>query len=106
LKKELTNHPVVQPHEDLHSVRTGLPFLGGRLPFGEAVTAHFAVPWDRFIMDEPAIPKPKRSPLCTGRHLVIREDCTHVADWVLKNSGRCEFVEVRTIERELQRTEY
>jgi len=106
LKDELPHHLPFEPDEHLHFVYAGQPFLRGRFPFRESESAGFAVPWDRFIMDEFAAAKPKRSPLCLGSHLIIREDRAHIGDRVLKNSRGCKFPEVLTVKCELKRTEH
>ena len=106
MKQEFTDLLPFQSHKDLHSIGAGQPFRGRRIPFSETITAHFAIPWDGFIMDKLAISIPKSGPLCAGSHLIIGEYRAHVGDRILKNSGRCEFVEVRTVECELKVTKY
>ena len=94
----------IESDENLHFVCAGQPFLGRRFPFSETIAAHFAIPGDRIVMHQLTLTIPERGPLRTGDHLIICEDRTHVANRVLKNGGSFKFVEVLTIERELQRT--
>lgn len=57
-------------------------------------------------MDQPAIAIPECCPLGTRGHLVIGEDRTHVRDRVLEHRLCCEFIEIGTVARKLQRAEY
>jgi hypothetical protein len=57
-------------------------------------------------VNEVAVAIPKSRPLGTGCHLVIAEYATHISDRVLKNGRNGELIEVRAVERELNRTEY
>ena len=58
MKDKLPYHFPIQPDEDLHFVRAGQPFLGRSFPFCESKAASFAVPWNRFVMDQLAIADP------------------------------------------------
>lgn len=71
MNKELSHLFPFEPDEDLHFIRAGQPLRGRRFPFGEAIAAGLAVPWNGFIMDEFAIPVPEGSPLRTGGHLIV-----------------------------------
>ena len=106
MNEELPYHFPVEPNEDLHFVGTGQPLGGRRFPFREAIAAGFAIPRDRFIMDEFALPIPERRPLRAWGHLIITEHSTHVSDGILKNCRGGELIEVCTVECELKRTEH
>ncbi len=106
MQEELPDHFPIQANEDRHCVGAGQPFTGRRFPFRKTITTHFAIPGNRFIMNQLSIAIPKRRPLRAGGHLIIAEDRAHIVDRVLKNSGNLEIEEVFAIQCELKRAEY
>ena len=57
-------------------------------------------------MDEFPIAVPKRSPLGTRGHLIVRKDRAHIVDRILENSGGRELIEVGAVEGKLKRANY
>src|SRR5262245_59029692 len=94
LQNKLTDDFPFQPDKDLHFVVARLPFLRRRCPFGKTVAAGLAIPWNGLIVNKFAIAKPQGGPLRTGDHLGIRENRTHIINWVLKHGRRGELNEV------------
>ena len=58
LNDELTHYLPLEANEDLHFVRAGQPFLCRSLPFRESESAGFAIPRNRFVMNQIAIADP------------------------------------------------
>lgn len=106
LNDELTHYFPVQPDEDLHFVCAGQPFLRRSLPFCESKAASFAVPWNRFVMNQFAIANPQCSPLRTGCHLIICKDRAHISNGIVEHCCGFKFSEAVTVTRELKRAEY
>ena len=58
LNDELTHYFPLQPNKDLHFVFAGQPFLCRSLPLRESESAGFAIPRNRFVMNQSAIADP------------------------------------------------
>lgn len=71
MNEELSHLFPFEPNEDLHFVCSGQPLRSGRFPFGEAIAASLAVPWERFIVNKLAFTIPECRPLGARSHLIV-----------------------------------
>ena len=101
MNEELSYHFIFQPNENLNLIGTRQPFLGRRLPFGKPEPTRFAIPRDRFIVHQFAVPIPQCGPLCSRRHLIVGENGTKIRRRIFKNSRGFKLCKTLTISSEL-----
>lgn len=103
MHEKTSDHFPIEADKNLNFISPSQPLIRRGIPISKTEAAGRTVPGFGFIMDDLSAANPKRRPLRAGRHLVVRKNCIHVSDRILKNRIRVGGLRVIQLGRKKKR---